>query len=102
MSKIQYFIAQANEEISKRLPSARICYPMATTNPDEPEGLWTNITPDTEYIAVGYKQISWFKDWDTAIDYAKTLTDKNYIGIREEECDIARFTPIAVINEDRL
>lgn len=99
--KIKYFIADANKAIQERLPQARILYPMATTNPDEPEGLWTELKPGIDYIAVGYKEedIRWFKDWDKAVAYALTQTNKKtYLGIKEE-CDLARFTPVAVINE---
>ena len=77
----------------------KLSYSAATMDPEDPHGLFINITEGDKYIAVGYKDdIEWFSDWDKACEYANTLDTKNYIGVKEPTCDLVRFTPVALIN----
>lgn len=96
----RFFIAEANDIVKSKLNNiTKLSYAEATMDPEDPHGLFINIDDGDQYIAVGYgDNIRWFGDWNTACDYANTLTTKNYIGIKEPTCDLVRFTPIALIN----
>ena len=98
--KTKIYIADVNSTITEKFNNANILYPQAQKDNTKPNCLTAIITEGSEYIIIATtddKDIKFFKDWDSAAEYANSLTSGNYnIGIRQAKkmC----YTTAATIN----
>lgn len=95
--KNKIYIAELNEYVKHNISNATISYPNAQTDPTKPNCLYAMVTEGTDYIGVGYETVKTFYTWDEAAEYANSLTEEAFIGIRES--GNMRYTRLATINE---
>lgn len=98
--KTKIYIADINSAINEKFNNANILYPQAQKDSTKPNCLSTIITEGSEYIIIATtddKDIKFFKDWDSASEYANSLTTGKYnIGIRPAKK--MYYTTAATIN----
>lgn len=84
--KTKIYVADINSTITEKFNNVNILYPQAQKDSSKPNCLSTIITEGSEYIIIATtddKSINFFKTWEEAAEFAKTLTAGTYnIGIR--------------------
>lgn len=84
--KTKIYVADINSTITEKFNNATLLYPQAQKDSTKPNCLSTIITKGSEYIIIATtddKSINFFKTWEEAAEFAKTLTAGTYnIGIR--------------------
>lgn len=98
--KTKIYIADINSTINEKFNNVTLLYPHAQKDSTKPNCLSTIITEGSAYIIIATtddKDIKSFKDWDSAAEYANSLTSGNYnIGIRQ--AGKMTYTTAATIN----
>lgn len=87
--KTKIYIADINSTITEKFNNANLLYPQAQKDSTKPNCLYAIVTENSEYIIIASsddKNINFFKTWDDAAEFAKTLTAGTYnIGIRQSK-----------------
>lgn len=98
--KTKIYVADINETINNMFNNATLLYPQAQRDETKPNCYTAIVTEGSEYIIIASsddQNIRFFKTWEEAADYAKTLAAGTYnIGIRPAKK--MYYTTAATIN----